>query len=146
MVPHHSVDMRVPGYEDSIDTVSDPVLSVGILAKTLIIGAKEDLTPGVLFPAELPLCIGQMDMPCVGGPISLFRRRTPYRRYTVRLMTWGGLRGGISIALALSLPPSTERSIILVVTYCVVVFSILVQGLSVPRLAALVARQKTPSV
>ncbi len=45
-------------------------------------------------------------------------------------MTWGGLRGGISVALALSLPPGREREIILAVTYILVVFSIIVQGLS----------------
>jgi CPA1 family monovalent cation:H+ antiporter len=46
-------------------------------------------------------------------------------------MTWGGIRGGISIALALSLPASSERELILVITYTVVIFSILVQGLTV---------------
>jgi CPA1 family monovalent cation:H+ antiporter len=48
-------------------------------------------------------------------------------------MTWGGIRGGISIALALSLPASAARELILVITYTVVVFSILVQGLTVGR-------------
>ena len=46
-------------------------------------------------------------------------------------MTWGGLRGGISVALALSLPAGSEREIVLAVTYIIVIFSILVQGLSV---------------
>ena len=49
-------------------------------------------------------------------------------------MTWGGLRGGISVALALSLPAGQERDIILVITYTIVVFSILVQGLTIGRL------------
>jgi len=51
------------------------------------------------------------------------------------LLTWSGVRGGISVALALSLPPGPERSVILMLTYSVVVFSILVQGLTVGRLA-----------
>jgi len=51
------------------------------------------------------------------------------------LLTWSGVRGGISVALALSLPPGPERDVILMLTYCVVVFSILVQGLTVGRLA-----------
>ena len=51
------------------------------------------------------------------------------------LLTWSGVRGGISVALALSLPPVPERNLILMLTYSVVVFSILVQGLSVGRLA-----------
>ncbi len=45
-------------------------------------------------------------------------------------MTWGGLRGGISIAMALSLPEDISRNLLLTITYCVVIFSILVQGLT----------------
>jgi len=52
----------------------------------------------------------------------------------VGLLTWGGLRGGISIALALSLPAGPGREPLITVTYVVVVFSILVQGLTLPRL------------
>ena len=50
------------------------------------------------------------------------------------IMTWGGLRGGISIALALSLTQVMERELFLVITYIIVVFSILVQGLTVGKL------------
>ena len=49
-------------------------------------------------------------------------------------MTWGGLRGGISIALALGLTLKMERDLFLVMTYFIVVFSILVQGLSLGKL------------
>ena len=51
------------------------------------------------------------------------------------LLTWSGVRGGISVALALSLPPGPERDTVLALTYSVVVFSILVQGLSIGPLA-----------
>lgn len=47
-----------------------------------------------------------------------------------RLLTWAGLRGGISLALALSLPAGAGREVVLALTYCVVVSSILVQGLT----------------
>jgi CPA1 family monovalent cation:H+ antiporter len=50
------------------------------------------------------------------------------------LLTWSGVRGGISVALSLSLPPGPERDAVLMLTYSVVVFSILVQGLTVGRL------------
>jgi len=60
------------------------------------------------------------------------RREFPPR--VIGLLTWGGLRGGISIALALSLPAAPERSALITVTYVVVVFSILVQGLTLSRL------------
>ncbi len=48
-----------------------------------------------------------------------------------KVLTWGGLRGGISVALALTLPPSPERELVLALTYCVVVVSILGQGLTI---------------
>jgi CPA1 family monovalent cation:H+ antiporter len=51
------------------------------------------------------------------------------------LLTWAGLRGGISVALALSLPAGPARDTVLALTYVVVVFSILVQGLTVGRFA-----------
>jgi CPA1 family monovalent cation:H+ antiporter len=51
------------------------------------------------------------------------------------VLTWGGLRGGISVALALSIPAAGPRNTLLTLTYCVVVFSILVQGLTMARVA-----------
>ncbi|MDH3640417.1 MAG: sodium:proton antiporter, partial [Gammaproteobacteria bacterium] len=50
-----------------------------------------------------------------------------------KILVWGGLRGGISVALALSLPPGRARDAFLTMTYLVVVFSIAVQGLTVGR-------------
>ena len=70
----------------------------------------------------------------VGIPISLFKLRRSFTPYVTRILVWGGLRGGISVALALSLPPGSARNIILAVTYVVVVFSIVVQGLTIGTL------------
>ena len=72
----------------------------------------------------------------VAVPISLIRM-TSDRTFSdgvIRIMTWGGLRGGISIALALSLPQSEYRDVLITATYIVVVFSIVVQGLTFGRL------------
>ncbi len=65
----------------------------------------------------------------------LFNRKEPQKQLNLAVLTWGGLRGGISIALALSLTNKVEGSSIFIVsTYCIVIFSILVQGLSIKRL------------
>lgn len=67
-------------------------------------------------------------------PIRFFRKRLDFVPHTHSVMTWGGLRGGISIALALGLADGMERELLLFVTYVVVVFSILVQGLTLEKL------------
>ncbi len=67
----------------------------------------------------------------VSVPIFLLKRFRTFSPHVVKILTWCGLRGGISIALALSLPVGGERDVLLAITYGVVVFSILVQGLTI---------------
>ena len=67
-------------------------------------------------------------------PITLFQKKLEFVPKTNLIMTWGGLRGGISIALALSLTEEMNRDLFLVITYIVVIFSIIVQGLTVGKL------------
>ncbi|MFT6066238.1 MAG: CPA1 family monovalent cation:H+ antiporter [Paraglaciecola sp.] len=67
-------------------------------------------------------------------PINLFKKKLDFVPKTNLIMTWGGLRGGISIALALGLTSEMHRDLFLVITYVVVVFSIIVQGLTVGAL------------
>ncbi len=69
------------------------------------------------------------------APVRLFAKKLEFLPNTTTLMTWGGLRGGISIALALSLPEEMNRELFITVTYVVVVFSIIVQGLTIGNLA-----------
>ncbi|MDW5378569.1 sodium:proton antiporter [Halomonas sp. HP20-15] len=69
----------------------------------------------------------------IGLPVMLLRDMLGFRRGAARILTWGGLRGGISVALALSLPDGENRDVLLTVTYLIVLFSILVQGLSIGR-------------
>lgn len=68
-------------------------------------------------------------------PVKFFEKKLDFVPNTSKIMTWGGLRGGISIALALSLSGMDHYELILNVTYIVVIFSIIVQGLSVGKLA-----------
>ncbi|MEM9599629.1 MAG: cation:proton antiporter, partial [Pseudomonadota bacterium] len=59
-----------------------------------------------------------------------------FRQFTtgaIPVLTWGGVRGGISVALALSLPDNEHKPLILTATYGIVVFSIIVQGLTIER-------------
>lgn len=67
-------------------------------------------------------------------PINLFKKKLEFVPKTNLIMTWGGLRGGISIALALGLSADMHRDLFLVITYVVVIFSIIVQGLTVGNL------------
>ncbi|MCZ2992309.1 cation:proton antiporter, partial [Acinetobacter baumannii] len=73
--------------------------------------------------------------------IVLLRRWRSVPKGTVRVLTWGGLRGGVSVALALSLPMGDERDLLLSITYIVVLSSILVQGLTVGRVVKGVSEQ-----
>ena len=70
----------------------------------------------------------------LSGPIKFFSKKLEFVPHTNLIMTWGGLRGGISIALALSLTDHMHRELFMVMTYVVVVFSILFQGLTVGKL------------
>ncbi|WP_226550477.1 cation:proton antiporter [Celeribacter naphthalenivorans] len=71
----------------------------------------------------------------VAIPVFLLKPFSNFSKGTIPIMTWGGLKGGISVALALSLPDSEWKPLILTATYIVVVFSIIVQGLTVAAVA-----------
>ena len=76
----------------------------------------------------------------VSIPVMMLKPFRTFSKGVIPIMTWGGLKGGISVALALSLPDSEWKPLILTATYVVVIFSIVVQGLTVTRLAERVGR------
>lgn len=116
-----------------LDEILNAVLFVliGLEVLALNFAAKQFL----LGLAAVPLVL-LARLISIAPPIAVLRRRGRFARYTVRVLTWGGLRGGISVALALAIPreargePVFERDSLLAMTYVVVVFSILVQGLT----------------
>ena len=77
----------------------------------------------------------------VSVPVLLLKPFREFSNGVIPIMTWGGLKGGISVALALSLPESEWKSIILTATYVVVIFSIIIQGLTVAPLARRLGRE-----
>ncbi|MBL4807028.1 MAG: sodium:proton antiporter [Rhodobacteraceae bacterium] len=78
----------------------------------------------------------------VSVPILMLSRWKKYRRDVIPIMTWGGLKGGISVALALSIPDNEWKPLILTITYIVVLFSIIVQGLTIAPLAKKLNREQ----
>lgn len=77
----------------------------------------------------------------VALPMVVMARFRPYDPHTIVLLTWGGLRGGLSVALALSLPASIDKPFILSATYAVVIFSILVQALTLEKLVSVLGKR-----
>ena len=71
----------------------------------------------------------------VSLPIMVLKNKKTFEKNTIPILTWGALRGGISVALALSLPVSATNEIFVSITYIIVLFSIIVQGLTIGKFA-----------
>ena len=125
---------RLDNFWELLDEILNVVLFVLIGLEVLILqwqGAY--FAAGVL---AIPLIL-LARLVSVGVPISFLRSVVgrEFSQNAVKILVWGGLKGGISVALALTLPPGPERDVFLVITYIVVVFSITVQGLTIGRVA-----------
>jgi len=117
-----------------IDEILNAVLFLIIGLEVMVLTLNLDLWLTGIAAALLVLVSRGI---AVAIPVTLLRRfDNSFHPHAIKILTWGGLRGGISVALALSLPPSPERDLIVSVTYVIVVLSILVQGLSVGRLVS----------
>ncbi|MEE8214667.1 MAG: sodium:proton antiporter [Alphaproteobacteria bacterium] len=76
----------------------------------------------------------------VSVPLAALSLRDEFTKGAIPVLTWGGLRGGISVALALSIPDFPQKDVVLAMTYGVVIFSIVVQGLTIGRVVQRVVR------
>ncbi|MCF8719305.1 cation:proton antiporter [Nitrospina gracilis] len=122
---------HVDTFWELIDEILNAVLFVLLgLEVMILVFDGSSLLAGVL---AIPLVL-LARFAGVSLPVYMLKFRREFPPKTIRILTWGGLRGGISIALALSLPASPQRDAILMMTYVVVVFSVLVQGLTIGKL------------
>jgi monovalent cation:H+ antiporter, CPA1 family len=115
------------GFWTLVDEILNSVLFLLIGLEVLVL--RFDPSFAGLAVVSIPLVLLGRFL-AVTGPVLMLRARQEFVRGTIPVLTWGGLRGGISIALALSLPEVAEKPPLLAATYAVVVFTIVVQGLS----------------
>jgi len=121
----------VDKFWELIDILLNTILFVLIGMEMLVLTFKMEYVIAGLIAIPVVLLCRYLSLLL---PINLFKKKLDFVPKTNLIMTWGGLRGGISIALALGLTEAMERDLFLVITYVVVVFSILVQGLTVGKL------------
>lgn len=124
---------RLDDFWELVDEFLNATLFVLIGVEVLIVDFQR---PALLLGlAAIPLVLAARWLSVVGALAPLRGRLRGWPAGSIPLLTWAGVRGGISIALALALPAGTARTTILTVTYVVVVFSIVVQGLTVGAVA-----------
>jgi len=118
-----------------VDEILNAVLFVLIGLEILIILEPESYKTAYLAAGVLAIPVVLLArFISVGGAVTALRTRRSFSPGVISILTWGGLRGGISVALALSIDKQwPERNEILVITYAIVVFSILVQGLTISK-------------
>lgn len=116
-----------------LDDVLNVVLFLLLGLELLVLPLRGRYVIAGLLAIPLALLGRLSSVALIIGALTAVRTRTPG---SIRILTWGGLRGGLAVALALALPsvPGVNRSLLLVTTYVVVVFSIVVQGLTIAPL------------
>ncbi|MCK8479142.1 cation:proton antiporter [Psychroserpens algicola] len=118
----------VDKFWELIDVLLNTILFVMIGMEMLVLTFSLDYILAGLIAVPLVLLSRYVSL---WLPIKFFDKKLQFVKHTNLIMTWGGLRGGISIALALSLTEEMHRELFLVMTYIIVVFSIIGQGLTV---------------
>jgi CPA1 family monovalent cation:H+ antiporter len=119
---------HVDSFWELLDSILNAVLFMLIGLEMIVVGLSSRLTLAALAVIGITLLARYLS---VGLPIAIVGARSGLPAGSWQVLTWGGLRGGISVALALSIPAAPEREILVTLTYAVVVFSILAQGGSI---------------
>ncbi|HEY2251443.1 MAG TPA: cation:proton antiporter, partial [Planctomycetaceae bacterium] len=127
---------HVDAFWELVDEILNAVLFllIGLELLVLPIERRWLLAGGIAVP--IVLLARWLTVAGIIGPLKWFSSQS---KGAISILSWGGLRGGISVAMALSLPASDSRSLLLTLTYFVVVFSILIQGLTVGRVIRMTA-------
>ena len=141
----HAMTQKTRDYVDAFWKLLDEILNAILF---LMIGLEVfaiAFSIGAITAGLLAIGLSLLARWCaVIVPIMVLRPFRDFSQGVVPIMTWGGLKGGISVALALSLPESEFKPLILTVTYIVVLFSIIVQGLTVAPMARRVSDNPDP--
>ena len=124
----HYVDL----FWELIDEILNAILFVLIGLEVVMIAYSGNLLAAAVLTILIALLARLI---VVGITTTTFNKQLALPSGAWKVLTWGGLRGGISVALVLQLPDGAERNVLLTLTYAVVVFSILIQGLSVGKVA-----------
>jgi len=124
-----------------IDEILNSLLFLLIGFEVLAVSGRTGAVVAAL--AAVPLVLASR-LVSVSLPMAALHFREAFKGGYVAVLTWGGLRGGISVALALSLPPSEVREVLLTVCYGVVIFSVVVQGVTVGALIKRAVPEETP--
>jgi CPA1 family monovalent cation:H+ antiporter len=122
---------HIDDFWELVDEILNAVLFVLIGMEVLVLTFSSRFLLAGIIMIPIALAIRFLS---VGLPVILLRRFRDFAPNIIKILTWGGLRGGISVAMALSLPEGPSRDVLIAVTYSVVVFSILVQGMTVEKL------------
>jgi CPA1 family monovalent cation:H+ antiporter len=119
------------GFWTLIDEILNIVLFLLIGLEVFVLRPNQAVMPIALLAIPIVLAARFLS---VAAPVAALSVHVPFMKGTIPVLTWGGVRGGISIALVLSVPEFTQKPLILAATYAVVIFSIIVQGLTLAPL------------